>query len=46
MSKLSQLGHRLYTGEVSYDFLGRRRTWYLLSGVLIAISSSLCCCAG
>ena len=38
MSKLSQLGHRLYTGEVSYDFLGRRRTWYLLSGVLIAIS--------
>lgn len=38
MSKLSQLGHRLYTGEVSYDFLGRRRTWYVLSGVLIAIS--------
>jgi preprotein translocase subunit SecF len=38
MSKISQLGHRLYTGEVSYDFLGRRRTWYLLSGVLIAIS--------
>lgn len=38
MSKLSQLGHRLYTGEVSYDFLGRRRIWYLLSGALIAVS--------
>ena len=38
MSKLSRLGHRLYTGEVSYDFLGRRRLWYLVSGVLIAIS--------
>jgi preprotein translocase subunit SecF len=38
MSKLSRLGHRLYTGEVSYDFIGRRRRWYLLSAILIAIS--------
>jgi preprotein translocase subunit SecF len=38
MSKLGQLGHRLYTGEISYDFIGRRRRWYVLSGILIAIS--------
>ncbi|SEQ35601.1 protein translocase subunit SecF [Microlunatus flavus] len=38
MSKFSQLGHRLYTGEVSYDFIGRRRRWYVLSGILLGIS--------
>jgi preprotein translocase subunit SecF len=38
MSKLGQLGHKLYTGEVSYDFIGRRRRWYVLSGIVIAIS--------
>lgn len=38
MSKLSQFGHRLYTGEVSYDFIGRRRRWYLISAILIAVS--------
>src|SRR4051812_33348177 len=38
MSKFSDLGHRLYTGEVSYDFIGHRRRWYILSGILITIS--------
>jgi preprotein translocase subunit SecF len=38
MSKVSELGHRLYTGEVSYDFLGRRRRWYALSAFLLGIS--------
>jgi len=38
MSKLSHLGHQLYTGEVSYDFIGRRRTWYLVSTVLLGIA--------
>ena len=38
MSKFSDLGHRLYTGEVSYNFIGHRRRWYLLSGVLLTIS--------
>ena len=37
-SKFSELGHRLYTGEVSYDFIGRRRRWYLISGALLTIS--------
>jgi preprotein translocase subunit SecF len=38
MSKFSDLGHRLYTGEVSYNFIGHRRRWYVLSGVLLTVS--------
>ena len=38
MTRFGNLTHRLYTGEVSYDFIARRRRWYLLSAVLIAIS--------
>lgn len=38
MSKLGAIGHRLYTGEVSYDFIGHRRRWYIVSGVLIGVS--------
>ncbi len=38
MSRFSDLGHRLYTGEISYDFLGRRRRWYLFSAILLAIA--------
>ena len=38
MSKLSNVGHRLYTGEISYDFIGHRRIWYMISGALMVIS--------
>ncbi len=38
MSKFSDLGHRLYTGEVAYNFIGRRRLWYIISGALLTIS--------
>ncbi len=38
MSRFGDLGHRLYTGEVSYDFISRRRRWYLISGALVLIS--------
>ncbi|HYP44559.1 MAG TPA: protein translocase subunit SecF [Propionibacteriaceae bacterium] len=38
MSRFSELGHRLYTGDVSYDFIARRRRWYLISAVMMAIS--------
>ncbi len=30
--------HRLYTGEVSYDFVGKRRLWYTVSAVLLLVS--------
>lgn len=29
---------RLYRGEVSYDFLSRRKRWYAISGAVVAIS--------
>ena len=38
MSRFSRLGHQLYTGEISYDFVARRRRWYIISAILIAIS--------
>ena len=38
MSRFARFGHQLYTGEVSYDFVGRRRRWYIISAILIAVS--------
>lgn len=38
MSKLGQLGAKLHSGEVSYDFIGKRKLWFGVSLVLIAIS--------
>ena len=38
MSRLGDIGHRLYTGEVSYDFVGHRKRWYTLSAVLLLVS--------
>ncbi len=38
MARLSDLTSRLYTGEISYDFIGHRRRWYILSAVLITVS--------
>jgi len=38
MSRLGQIGGRLYRGEVSYDFVGRQRRWYAISGAILVIS--------
>ncbi|MYS21991.1 preprotein translocase subunit SecF [Streptomyces sp. DvalAA-14] len=38
MSKLGNLGHRLHRGEISYDFVGKRKIWYGIS-VLITITA-------
>ena len=38
MSGLGSLGHRLYAGEVSYDFVGRKKTWYIVSAVIILVA--------
>ena len=32
---MADLGNRLYTGETSYDFVGRRRTWFLIAAALV-----------
>src|SRR6201987_6000554 len=38
MSRLGQIGGRLYRGEVSYDFVGRKRRWYTISGAILLVS--------
>ncbi|MCR8574481.1 protein translocase subunit SecF [Streptomyces sp. Isolate_219] len=38
MSKLGNLGARLYRGEVGYDFIGKRKIWYGIS-ILITITA-------
>ena len=39
MSSLSGIGGRLYRGETSIDFVGKRRRWYALSGIVIVLSA-------
>lgn len=36
-AKKTSLAHRLYTGDVSYDFVGKRKVWYIFSAVLLLI---------
>ncbi|MFD3590671.1 protein translocase subunit SecF [Streptomyces sp. NPDC058683] len=38
MSKLGNLGARLHRGEISYDFIGKRKIWYGIS-ILITITA-------
>jgi preprotein translocase subunit SecF len=38
MSRLGALGHKLYSGEVSYEIVGRARRWYAISGVIVLIA--------
>lgn len=38
MSRLGSLGNRLYRGEVSYDIVGNRRAWYIVSAVVLTLS--------
>jgi preprotein translocase subunit SecF len=38
MSRLGSLGSRLYKGEVSYDFIGKRKIWYGVSAALLLVS--------
>jgi preprotein translocase subunit SecF len=38
MSRLGSVAHRLYSGEVSYDFVGKRRRWYAISGVILLLA--------
>src|SRR5215831_17524952 len=38
MSRLGNIGGRLHRGEVSLDFVGRQRTWYAISGLILVVS--------
>ncbi|MEZ0068718.1 preprotein translocase subunit SecF [Streptacidiphilus sp. MAP12-20] len=38
MSRFGNLGHRLYTGEVGFDFVGRRKLWVIISGAILVLA--------
>ncbi len=38
MSRLTQFGNDLYTGQRSFDFVGRRNTWYLIAAVFVILA--------
>ena len=37
MARQTSISHRLYTGEKSFNFIGGRRRWYMLSGILVLL---------
>lgn len=41
MSKFSAFGDALYSGEKSFNFVGRRKIWYLVAAALILLSVSV-----
>src|SRR5258708_221695 len=38
MSRLGDVGGRLYRGDVSVNFVGRQRIWYTISGCIVVIA--------
>jgi preprotein translocase subunit SecF len=38
MSRLGNVGGRLYRGEVSFDFVGRQKIWYAISGLILVLA--------
>lgn len=38
MASLVTFGNDLYTGKRSFDFVGKRRIWYIIAGVLLVLS--------
>lgn len=38
MSRMGQIGHRLYAGEMDMDIVSSRKKWYIVSAVMVGIS--------
>jgi len=38
MSKMRQLGNQLYSGEKSFNFVGKRKIWYAIAAVVVILS--------
>jgi preprotein translocase subunit SecF len=36
--KRMSIAHRLYTGQMAYEFVAKRKRWYLISGIALLIS--------
>ena len=41
MSKFRTLGNQLYSGERSFDFVGRRKLWYAIAAVTVILAIAL-----
>lgn len=41
MSNFTSFGNDLYTGARSFDFVGRRRTWYLIAAIAVILAIGL-----
>ena len=41
MSKLTQFGNALYTGEKSFDFVGKRMLWYLIGAGMVVLAIAI-----
>lgn len=41
MSKLREIGNQLYSGERSYDFVGRRKLWYTIGVIAVILAIAL-----
>jgi preprotein translocase subunit SecF len=39
MSRFGSITGKLYRGEVSINFVGRQRTWYTISGIIVLVSA-------
>ncbi len=39
MSRIRTFSHALFSGQVSYDFVGHRRRWYTLSAILLILAA-------
>lgn len=37
MSRIGDLGNKLYRGQVQFDFIARRRRWYAISGLVVIL---------
>ncbi|MGH3510072.1 MAG: protein translocase subunit SecF, partial [Nocardioidaceae bacterium] len=38
MSAFTRMGHALYAGEISINFVGRRLLWYSISGLIVVVA--------
>jgi preprotein translocase subunit SecF len=41
MSKLREIGNQLYSGERSYDFVGKRKLWYTIGVIAVIFAIAL-----
>ncbi|RYJ02209.1 MAG: protein translocase subunit SecF, partial [Actinomycetales bacterium] len=39
MGRISEFGHHLYEGRISFDFVGRRKLWYSISAAIVVLAA-------